>query len=382
VQGLNIHLNDNEYIMQIPSIDLFSWMLHQYPHAKYILSFSNSDGVSLQEFTELTGYNIPSDFDFGWDTHYGSDDLKKSLQNIYHCKKEEIVTTCGGTEANFLVFLSMLKKPAEIIVETPTYEPLWKTPLLLQATPIFWERRFEEGYALNLNELPFLITKNTKLIIITNLHNPSGVLIDKKTLHTLAAIAKEHNIYVLIDEIFLDATEKNMLSAWNLPNTIITSSVAKIYGFCGLRTGWIIAPKHLSEQFQQAKAHTTISSPFLSETITAKALTYARQTIRTRFQKKAQTNTKIIADWIKDHTDLFTWVPPDAGIICFPKYMLPVSSMKLCTYLLSKYQILVSPGSFFRQESHIRIGYNLEPDYLQDGLTALAQGVKALKNQM
>ena len=367
--------------MQIPTIDLFSWMLQQYPHAKYILSFSNSDGITFQEFTESTGYTIPSDFDLGWDTHFGSEELKKSIQQIYHCKKEEIVTTCGGTEANFLVFLSMLRKHDEIIVETPTYEPLWKTPLFLQATPIFWERRFEDDYALNLDILPSLITKNTKLIVITNLHNPSGVLIDKKQLKTLSTIAKEQNIFVLIDEIFLDATEKNVVSSWNLPNTIITSSVAKIYGFCGLRTGWIIAPEHLSEHFQQAKAHTTISSPFLSETITAKALTYARQKIRTRFQKKAQTNIKIITEWMEKHSDIFTWVPPDAGIICFPRYHLPISSMDLCKYLLSTYQVLVSPGSFFQQDKHIRIGYNQEQEYLQKGLDALAQGVKALKNK-
>lgn len=366
--------------MKIPAIDLFYWMLNRYQHAKYILSFSNSDGLSYEQFKEFTGYRLPDDFDFGWDSHFGSDALNTILQKTYNCKRENIVNTCGGTEANFLVFLSLLDRKSEIIIEKPGYEPLWKTPHLLKAQPVFWERKFEDEFTIDINRLQSLITKKTKMIVLTNLHNPSGVLLSRNKIKEISKLALDHDITVLVDEIFLDGVEEKYQSSWGLPNVIITSSVAKIHGLCGLRSGWIIASEHLTRELLHAKAHTTIASPYLSETITAQALNHAKPQLITRFQKKAKENKKIVSEWIEKNTDIIDWVPPDAGIICFPKYHISISSIALSEYLFSKYKVLISPGEFFNQESHLRLGFGIDAETLSEGLHFLAKGIREKKN--
>jgi aspartate/methionine/tyrosine aminotransferase len=364
--------------MRAPRIDLFEWLLKNASKATYNLAFSNIYGLTMEDYQKYSGFTLPKNFDLGSNTQFGAIELKKTLSSIYDCEPDNIVATMGASEANFLVFSSLLTPGDEFIVEQPGYQPMWLTPEMLGARRIPWPRKFQDKFRVDAKSLQNRITKKTKLIVLTNLHNPSGILTDKNTIKAIARIAQEYGAYVLVDEIFLDGSFVSQPSSFGIPNVIATSSTTKIYGLGGLHTGWVIAPKKIIMQCQKLKTHSTGASSKTSEIMTAYILQNARANLIKRFQKRSKANLEYLRKWMDHHKEWFEWVRPDGGIICFPKYSMDISSIELCKYLLTKQKILVNPGAYFNQDGFIRLSYGCDLSLLQSALDALETGLRNL----
>jgi aspartate/methionine/tyrosine aminotransferase len=332
----------------------------------------------MTEFERFSGFDVPKDFDLGSNFQYGAPELKTTLRSIYNCEDDNIVTTTGASEANFLVFSSLLGNGDEFIIEQPGYQPMWLTPKMLGARKVTWSRSFENKFSVDVESLQNLLTKKTKLVVLTNLHNPTGVLTNQTSLKKIAKIADESSAYVLVDEIFLDGSFTSQPSSFGIPNVIVTSSATKIYGLGGLHSGWIVGPKKVVAQCQTLKAHCTGASCYISEIMTAHILQHARDELIKRFHKRSKTNFELIKKWMDHHKEWFTWVRPDGGIICFPRYSMNISSIRLCHYLLKAQKILVNPGAYFNQEGFVRISYGCRTRQLQDALDALEKALLSL----
>jgi aspartate/methionine/tyrosine aminotransferase len=368
-------------VMHAPRIDLFEWLLKNAPNTTYNLAFSNIDGLTVEEYQKYTGFTLPKKFDLGLNAQYGAQELKETLSGMYNCTPDNIVTSTGASEANFLVFSSLLSQGSDFIVERPGYQPMWLTPEMLGARRINWPRKFENKFRVDGETLSSLITEKTKLVVLTNLHNPSGVLTNQKTIKTIAEIAEEHGAYVLVDEIFLDGSFTSQSSCFGIPNVIVTSSATKIYGIGGLHTGWIIASQEITMLCQKLKAHFTGAASYTSEIMTAHILSKARDDLRNRFQKRAKTNLEILKSWMNQHNEFFEWIEPDGGIVCFPKYKMDIPSVDLCKYLFETQKILVNPGAFFNLEGFIRVSYGCDERTLQKALDALEKGLLDLQGR-
>jgi len=365
--------------MKIPRIELFEWLQNNHKRAEFILAFSKMKGLSKREYDELVQYDPGPEFDLGRGDPNGANEFKQILMEIYGCEINNIVTTSGGTQANFLVFLSTLNNQDEFIIEQPGYQPLWLTPKLMDAQMIPWLRRFEDGFRLDVDALEGLITDRTKLIVLTNPNNPSGVVADRELeIKRISEIAKARDIYVLIDEIFIDGAAEPQVSAYGLPKVIITSSMTKVYGLGGQRTAWIIAPPEIAAECQRAKVHANGSSSYVGELMTSYALRNARHLLVQRYTTHSKSNFKVLSEWMEANQDVMEWVPPNGGVICFPKYRVNMSSIALCNKLLDDYGVMVNPGEYFNMDGHIRLGYGCPEQMLRDGLNALGNGLREL----
>ena len=365
--------------MKIPRIELFEWLQNNHERAEYVLAFSKMKGLSKREYDELVKYHLEPELDLGRGDPRGAYEFKQILMEIYGCGIDNIVTTSGGTQANFLVFLATLNKKDEFIIEQPGYQPMWLTPEMIGARKIPWLRRFEDGFRLDVDALEALITDRTKLIVLTNPHNPTGVVADRELeIKKIAEIAQAKGIYVLIDEIFLDGAAEPQVSAYGLTNVIITSSMTKVYGLGGQRTAWIIAPPEIAAECQNAKAHTNGSSSYVGELMNAYALRNARNLLVQRFKKHSTSNFHVLREWMEANQDIVDWVQPHGGVMCFPRYRVKMSSIELCHKLLDNHGVMVNPGEYFNMDGHIRLGYASSEEVLTSGLDALGKGLKAL----
>jgi aspartate/methionine/tyrosine aminotransferase len=365
--------------MKIPHIELFEWLQNNHERAEFVLAFSKMKGLSRREYDELVQYDPGPELDLGRGDPNGANEFKQILMEIYGCGIDNIVTTSGGTQANFLVFLSTLKKKDEFIIEQPGYQPMWLTPKALAARKIPWQRRLEDGFRLDVDVLEDLITHRTKLIVLTNPNNPTGVIADRELeIRKIAEIAQARGIYVLIDEIFLDGAADPQVSAYGLPNVIITSSMTKVYGLGGQRTAWIIAPAEIAVECQRAKAHTNGSSSYVGELMTAYALRNARNLLIHRFMKHSRSNFQVLNEWMQTNRDIVDWVPPNGGVMCFPKYKVEMSSIELCHKLLDDHGVMVNPGEYFNLDGHFRLGFACSEGVLRGGLNALGNGLREL----
>src|SRR5206468_6212231 len=132
----------------------------------------------------------------------------------------------------------------------PTYELLLSLAHYLGAKVLSFPRRFEDGFAIDAKTVRKNLSRRTKLIVITNLHNPSSAPVDEKTLTSIGEMARKAGAHVLVDEVYREAIfDQPTRSAFHLGNHfVVTSSLTKAYGLSGLRCGWILAEPPLAER--------------------------------------------------------------------------------------------------------------------------------------
>lgn len=161
----------------------------------------------------------------------------------------DILITTGGSEALLLVCLSILDPYTEIIVPEPYY-PNYATFVhaaggTIRALPTCPE----EGYRYAIRErLEALITPNTRAIMITNPGNPTGVTLTKEEMHMIAQVAKEHDLYLISDEVYREFCYGENAGVPTMgqfmdeiaDNLIITDSVSKQFSTCGARVGCVV----------------------------------------------------------------------------------------------------------------------------------------------
>jgi aspartate/methionine/tyrosine aminotransferase len=208
------------------------------PRAKYEISGSGVTPVHIDELPEARAALDINDFNL-----YGYRPLVQKIAERYEVAPEQVVTTQGTSMANYLAYASVVQRGDEVLVESPAYEPLIDIPERLGARLTRFERSFRDGFKIDLERLADKITKQTRLIVLTNMHNPSGVLENNKILEKVAELAEKARAYVLVDEVYLDFLfEQRPRSSVHLaPNVLVTSSLTKAYGFDGLRCGWVLA---------------------------------------------------------------------------------------------------------------------------------------------
>src|ERR1043165_2571150 len=214
------------------------------PKVKYDLALS---GILNLPFSELEV--TLSDLELHGENAYGYRPLVDAL--AAHCRvaPESVVTVSGGPSmANHLAMAALIDHGDEVLIKQPTYEPILAVANYLGAKVSRFPRRFENGYRIDFDELAKAITPQTRLIALTNLHNPSSVLVDKMTLEKIGELARDAGARVLVDEVYFEAMfDSAPPSSFHLgPEFVVTSSLTKGYGLSGLRCGWILAEPNLA----------------------------------------------------------------------------------------------------------------------------------------
>lgn len=353
--------------LDFPPFELLRWIMQNYKEVKYDLASSNMP-ISVPD---LSGQLKGVDLCLGSPT--GSEELKKAISEVASAHPDDILVTNGASEANFLVCASLLSREEEALVERPYYEPLASIPRGLGASVKFIDRK-PADFPLDLDVLHESITPATKLLILTNLHNPSGAQIPEEVLENLSQIAREKGFYVLCDEIFNDFAYAPSKHAFSFGERMIsTVGMSKFYGTGGLRIGWILAEKGVLERCRRVKEHTAVTCSSLSEKMAVLVLQETER-IKAKNREILNHNSQTVLDWAR--TEGIDMMTPAGANICFPS--LPVTNtLNFCKHLLSK-DTLVSPGEFFGLAGHVRIGFGCESSILQEGLNRVSEALHEL----
>ena len=336
--------------------------------AKFNLATSGLGNLKLRELhVSLDDLEIT-------DGGYGYQPLIQSIATRYRVETDSIVTAAGTTFANHLAVAALIKPGDEVLVEQPAYEPLLAAIQYLGAHVKRFPRRFENGFQISLDELEPLVTRNTRLIVITNLHNPSGVLIDTAVMKQIGEIARRSGARVLVDEVYMETLfEDPPLTHFHLGNEFVTtSSLTKAFGLSGLRCGWIFAEPELAKRMwllNDLFASTPVHS---GERLSVVAMEQLEE-IGGRAQQLLDRNRGILNEFLDTREDLEV-IRPAFGTVMFPRVRRG-SADSLCQLLREKYETSVVPGRFFEMPGHFRIGITAETDVLEHGLERLGRAL-------
>jgi hypothetical protein len=287
------------------------------------------------------------------------------------------VTTQGTSMANYLVYAALLRKGDEVLVEKPAYEPLLGIARLFGATIKRFARPSRNRFAIDFDDLSKKVSKKTRLVVLTNLHNPSGALVTPAELREVHQLARRAGAYVLIDEVYLEFLARPQRSAVHLgSNMIVTSSLTKAFGFDGLRCGWILAAPKLAEALWRLQDFMGVNGAVPAEKISVVAFQHLER-FRKRGMSILRRNRPLIESFLREHSDKLSCVLPEAGPICFPHLRGRESGTAFAARLLRNYDTVVIPGRFFEMPQHIRIGFGGDTAKLRGGLRQIARALSA-----
>jgi aspartate/methionine/tyrosine aminotransferase len=336
------------------------------PKVKYDLALS---GILNLPFPELEAKL--EDLDLNGDNAYGYRPLVEALAAHCQVAPESVVTISGGTSmANHLAMAAAIEHGDEVLIEEPTYEPILALAEYFGAQIKRFPRSFENGYRIDVEDLAKRVNSRTRLIVITNLHNPSSVQVDQATLRQIGELARSVRARVLVDEVYLEAMfEAAPPSSVHLgPEFIATTSLTKGYGLSGLRCGWIMAEPDLAQRMRLLRDIFDGIGPQPSERLSVVALNKLPKVIA-RAQRILETNRAVLNEFLDSREELDV-VRTESGTTSFP-CLLKGRVEDLYDSLHQKYETAIVPGRFFESPQHFRLGMCAEPESFSEGVKRL-----------
>lgn len=179
--------------------------------------------------------------------------------------EENVVVTCGGTEAMMASMMAITNPGDKVIIFSPFYENYKADAILSGAEPIFVKLN-PPNFDFDIDELENAFKQNPKAIILCNPSNPSGKVFTREELQIIADFAEKYDTYVVTDEVYEHIVYKPYVHTYfaSLPKmkdrTITTTSLSKTYSITGWRLGYTIANKEITQAIKSVHDFLTVGA--------------------------------------------------------------------------------------------------------------------------
>lgn len=296
----------------------------------------------------------------------------------YGVPASQVIGTTGATSAMNLILRALVAPGDDVLIEDPCFDLLPALARDAGATITALPRRAPD-FAVDPDEIARLIKPNTRLIVLTQLHNPSGAILSPEALKAIGAVARKAGVPVLVDEAYADFVGEKVSAVQYGPEFVSVGSLTKVQGLFALKCGWAVASPEIIARIHAANPQGDLGVSKLAHAVAALVLedrgpfdTHWRSVLAgARPVVEAQ-----VAAMIAD--GLLTGDLPDKGCIYFPRVVGIDDTRALAGWLWSEHGVAVAAGEFFGLAGHIRIGFGGgEPVALARSLARLAEALKA-----
>jgi aspartate/methionine/tyrosine aminotransferase len=304
--------------------------------------------------------------------------LKEAIAAQYGVAPGQVVLAEGTSGANFLAFSALVQPGDAVLVEEPTYEPLLAALGFLGARTLRFARRFEDGYRPDFEHLRQQLGDGVRLVVLTNPHNPSGVLLSPEDVAEIGRLAEAAGALVLVDEVYRDTWfEAAPPSHVHLgPHFLATSSLTKSYGLSGLRCGWILAAEDIADRMRHTYDLMAAAGSMPGQSLATAAF---RQLPRfaARSREILDPNIALVHAFLKEHEEWLECVVPERSMTVFPRLRKELDSEPLHDRL-RLLETSIVPGKFFASPRHFRLGFAVQTEDVARGLENLGRGLQAI----
>ena len=287
-----------------------------------------------------------------------------------------VATAQGTSGANHLAMAAVIEPGDDVLIECPAYPLLWETAAYLGGNVQYFDRSAQAKFALDVGLIERAMTPRTRLIVISNLHNPSCAYTDEATLRRLGEIARSAGASVLVDEVYLDSLFENApATSYQFgAEFIVTNSLTKVYGLSGLRCGWILARPDLVRKIYRLNDLFGVNNPYVTDQLSCIALARIQE-IGQWTRELLDTNRALTNEFIEATPEL-DCEQSKAGTVLFPRINFPVE--EFCRVLREHYETVVTPGHFFGAPDRIRIGIGGDTKLLAEGLNRVHDALEEM----
>ncbi|MFN8474665.1 MAG: aminotransferase class I/II-fold pyridoxal phosphate-dependent enzyme [Anaerolineae bacterium] len=334
-------------------------------NVRYLLSPSDCEALSLSEVMSLAdaeGRALWQGLTLGYTESPGHPRLRAEIAAMYERVAPEQVVVAVPEEAIFVAMNTLLSPEDHVVTISPAYQSLYEIANTIGCEVTPWPVEARDGrWSIDVDALAGLLRPNTRLIVINFPHNPTGFLASRAELDAIVALARERGAYLFSDEMYrwLEQDDGQRLPAVVdiYEKGISLCGLSKSFALAGLRVGWLVAPDTaLAEAFITFKDYTTICNSAPSEILAVIALR-ARESILARNLGIVAQNRTIAESFFGSRSDLFEWLPPDAGSTAFVRWLGPGTVDELAAALLDAQGLMILPDSVFDVSgNYFRVG--------------------------
>lgn len=331
-----------------------------------LLACSLADLPGAREALDLAGENPD-----------GYPPLLEAIAAHHGVSPDRVATAQGCAEANFLACAALLDAGDEVLAERPVYDPLPAAARMLGASVRFFERRFEDGFALDPGRIGSALTPRTRLVLVSSPHNPSGVLASAEALAELGRLAESRGFHVLVDEVYRDCVlaDRPAPAATRSPAFVSSSSLTKAYGLSSLRCGWTLASAEVTHKIRRARDVVDGNGAVPVERLAALAFANL-PSLAGRARRLIEANARLVASFLASRAELESI--PSRATIAFPGFRDGRDAASFVERLFRDHGVAVVPGAFFDSPAHFRLSFGGATDRLARGLDATARCLDSL----
>ena len=308
-----------------------------------------------------------------------------------HVTPDDIIITCGGSEAVLFAFMSCLNPGDEIIVPEPAYANYMAFAISAGAKIRTIATTIEEGFSLpKVEKFEELINERTRAILICNPNNPTGYLYTRREMHQIRDLVKKYDLYLFSDEVYREYiyTGSPYISACHLEgieqNVVLIDSVSKRYSECGIRIGALITKNPEVRAAVMKFCQARLSPPLIGQIAAEASLDAPEEYSRNVYDEYVE-RRKCLIDGLNRIPGVYSPIPMGAF---YTVAKLPVDdSEKFCRWCLEKFSyegqtVMMAPASGFYTtpgagRNQVRIAYVLNKEDLVSALVVLRKALEA-----
>ena len=328
----------------------------------------------------------------GYPHSTGRKSLRRNIARFYGGSNYESVTVVnGGSEANYITLWGLVGTSDRVAFMLPNYLQGWGLARAYGRKADGFKlvmKRDAQGiwkWQLDVDSLRKAVSKDTKLIVVTNPNNPTGHVLTEEEMQIVIGEARRVGAWILSDEIYRGAEIGGPLTPTffgRYEKVVVTGGLSKAFALPGLRIGWIVAPPHQVSQFCEYHDYLTLTPSYLSDYLADIVMQpQRRDEILQRTRTIIGHNLPVLEKWLAKHADIFDYARPVAGAIATIKYRLPIASTTLFNRLLSEQSVLITPGAHFVIGRYLRIGFGYDIAHIQQGLRRIDHVLQALSDK-
>lgn len=313
-----------------------------------------------------------------------SNDLSRQI-GVKYDPMNEIVVTTGASEALFAIWSAFLDADDEILIPSPCYSSyvhsvtyaggkVREVPILENGKIIFDINKIEEA-----------INPNTKLIMVNSPNNPTGYVMSKSELESIAQLAIKHDLIVISDECYdRFVFEGEFLSIASLPGmkerTIIVNSTSKTFSMTGWRIGYAAGPSEYIDRIAKIHSHMTVCTTSFAQYGAIEGYKHDLPEVNVMIDEFAR-RQKYVDQAFSSFKGIDYIKPLGAFYIFFDVSSTGYDSVSFCEDILSERGIALAPGSSFGTgwDSWVRLSYACSMEDIKFAMEQLQEFINEKK---
>lgn len=339
-----------EYLMQ-------QWCFHE-AYGKHTIDLGESN-IQCQKLADI-GVDLSIALDYSQDQ--GSESLRAMVGGLYGKSADEVAITNGSQEALYLIYRTLLRGGDSVITFSPGWQQSWSVPKHMGCKVHILE--YGVNHEIDLERLEVVLKDAPKMLILNTPCNPTGKKISRQTLMDIVQLLSRHGTYLVCDEEYLLDFNESAVNIYE--RAISVSSLSKIYGFPGLRTGWICGAKDIINAAVNYRRYTTICNSVLCERLAENVL-QNRPHHLARYHRLRNAGFEFLQAWARENSKYVRMVEPEGTPFAWFDLLNDRSSWKFCRQVL-KVGVLLMPAEVFGAVGGFRLTFAREPALLEEGL--------------